>query len=244
MSVRTSLPSIPGSPADTDLVLVTRVRGGDLRAWDTLFARYRRLVYRRVREYGRNADAAEDLAIIAWENAWKALPRYQERAGFVPWIMRILKNVAADDARRRRRRVEALVVAAELQELGELLTTGAGNDPEARLLARERAQALEAALGALRREAPRYWEAVQSGWLEAVFCKEKPDTNLERVVRHRALRWLRTRLLRDQPHLFAGEGSHKGVAQAQNPLALPPAEVTDGQSPRSVRRLPIKMKAA
>lgn len=207
MSHRTLAPTASVLPAEADALLIARAQQGDDRAWETLFKRYYGLVYRRARALTSSAEAAEDLAMTTWHHVWKALPHYQDRSRFAAWLLCILQRAAIDQSRSRHRRVESLLADTELRELAELLPAGTAGDPEARLLERERAEALQVALDALRRERAHYWEAVQSGFLRQLLPGRHTATSQERMYRHRGLKWLRRRLLRDFPQLFSEESA-------------------------------------
>jgi len=83
-----------------DAVLVQLAQRGDRAAFDTLAARYRRLVLRIMQRYMMEADA-EDLTQETLARAWVKLPTLREPQAFSAWLSRLAANMA----RRRHQRV-------------------------------------------------------------------------------------------------------------------------------------------
>ena len=131
-----------GRPLE-DAELVELARGGDVRAYEELVARYQGIAYRVAWLVGRNASEAEEAVQETFVKAYYALPRFRPGAPFRPWIVRIAANEARNRTRSARRR-EGLALRAAA-EPGD-----AAPSPEAAALAREDAETLARALGRLR----------------------------------------------------------------------------------------------
>ena len=84
----------------SDRELVESYVGGDVRAFDRLYERYRRPLYGYLNQLvpGR-AALADDLFQQTWVKVLDALPRYQEQQKFVGWMFRIAHNLAMDNFR-------------------------------------------------------------------------------------------------------------------------------------------------
>jgi RNA polymerase sigma-70 factor (ECF subfamily) len=81
---------------------------GDREAFARLYRRYARAVFvDLVARLGRREDA-EDALQATFLAAWTSLPRLARPDRFVPWLFRIARNKARDQARRRRLGLESL----------------------------------------------------------------------------------------------------------------------------------------
>jgi RNA polymerase sigma-70 factor (ECF subfamily) len=128
-----------------DALLVTRARTGDADAYAALLTRHHaRLLRVCVRALGEN-DGAADIAQEAALVAWLQLDRLRDRAHFGAWPTGIGRNLALRGARERcaRQRWNTQDTAPPDQPSAE------GDDPALRLLARERAAELAAAISEL-----------------------------------------------------------------------------------------------
>lgn len=86
-------------------------------AYSELMRRHRDAVYRLVRGYTGDADAALDVAQQSFISAFSALSRYDGARPFRLWITRIAINKCHDWARRRAvRRIVALALPIEMAE--------------------------------------------------------------------------------------------------------------------------------
>lgn len=75
-----------------DAALVERYRAGDRSAFDEIYRRYQRPVYRLMARLTHTADDAEDMTQEAFVHVLKGLPRFQGRSDLYTWIYRIAKN--------------------------------------------------------------------------------------------------------------------------------------------------------
>lgn len=91
--------------SDRDAAIIRRVRGGDVEAFSGIVERYHgRCLRYALRMLGNMADA-EDVIQDSFVRAFRALPTYDERGTFAPWLFRIVVNRcrSAGAARQRRR---------------------------------------------------------------------------------------------------------------------------------------------
>lgn len=141
-------PSLAGSmELDSDIALVKRARDGDFSAFETLFERYRTLVFRFAYQMVPRRDDAEDIVQEAFVRAYQNLDKYRDEAKFTTWLLRIVTNLCTDQARMSTRRQ-----ALEQQEAkGSLvwMTVGDWDDPVQNLENDRRKDALRRALEAL-----------------------------------------------------------------------------------------------
>jgi RNA polymerase sigma-70 factor (ECF subfamily) len=92
---------------DVDLVrdraLVTRAQSGDRSAFDDLYMRYYRRLYRFCLRRLHDSHEAEDVAQEAFARAWRALPTFGGDRRFYPWLSVIASHLCTDVLRRRNR---------------------------------------------------------------------------------------------------------------------------------------------
>ena len=108
-----------------------RLRAGDDRAFEALYARYQRriagYVFGMVKDYGR----AEDITQEVFVSALRRMCQTERPIAFKPWIYEIAKN-ACIDAYRRGRRAEEVSLDADDRlspsDYGRLVATGPGPD--------------------------------------------------------------------------------------------------------------------
>jgi len=132
---------------DSDVALVRRARNGEYGAFEELFERHRKLVYRFAYQMGGRRDDAEDIVQEAFVRAYQNLHRYRDEAKFTTWLLRIVSNLCTDQSRTTHRRM-----ALEQQEANgalDWMTIGNLNDPIDNLEADRRKVVLRKALNAL-----------------------------------------------------------------------------------------------
>ncbi len=87
-------------PADSEHELVASIRGGNDRAFEELYARYRERIFSfilsKVHDHGR----AEDIAQEVFMSALRRLRSSDQTIAFKPWIYEIAKNACIDEFRR------------------------------------------------------------------------------------------------------------------------------------------------
>ncbi|MGI8594220.1 MAG: sigma-70 family RNA polymerase sigma factor [Solirubrobacteraceae bacterium] len=98
--------SATSTPVDDDSSLVARARGGDDRAFEVLFARYRpritSYVHGMVGDHGRAEDITQEVFI----SALRRMRATERPIAFRPWLYEIAKNASIDQHRRSRRAEE------------------------------------------------------------------------------------------------------------------------------------------
>ena len=102
---------------ETDEALYSRLKNGDVRAFDVLYARYKKPLFSfLVRCLGGSRADAEDAFHEAFMNALRAPEaEFAREGGFRPWIFRIARNVALNRIRAGRRHAENVGRAPEAQ---------------------------------------------------------------------------------------------------------------------------------
>ena len=97
------------SPRDSDVdlegdrALVERCQAGDRSAFDALYRRYHRRLYRYALQRLRSPHDAEDVVQETFARAWRALPRFSGERRFYPWLTVIASNLCVDTHRGRAR---------------------------------------------------------------------------------------------------------------------------------------------
>jgi RNA polymerase sigma-70 factor, ECF subfamily len=133
--------------------LIRRARAGDQNAFAELVMIHGDRVYGLLRRFGLDASEADEVAQEVFVRAWRALPRFEERAQFSTWLYRIAFNEAQRRLARRpppgreqdTDRDDAIVLVPESPHRG----------PEAQTLEQEFERTLEQALDQL----PADWRA-------------------------------------------------------------------------------------
>lgn len=136
---------LPTDVASDDAGLVRSAAAGDAAAFGVLYDRHFTAVYRYAFLRVRDRMEAEDVTSEAFMRALRSLHRYEPRAPFAAWLIRIARNIVIDRARGGTRR-----------EANERAAAMPGSvDPEREALARLEGVELRAALdklSALQRE--------------------------------------------------------------------------------------------
>ena len=120
----------------SDEALMKAWAGGEMDAFEQLYARYRQPLYRYILRLSGDPVAANDLYQGCWEKVIKARKRYRPSAPFQAWLFRIARNHVFDHFRRSRPEDELKPEFMAADEPG----------PEQRLADADRAAALENAL--------------------------------------------------------------------------------------------------
>ncbi|MES2180429.1 MAG: RNA polymerase sigma factor [Gemmatimonadota bacterium] len=93
-----------GQPARS--VLVHAARSGDVRAFAALVDAYYARCLRFALHMLSSRDDAEEAVQDTFVRVYRALPKYEEREAFEPWLFRILANRCRSAGARERRRAE------------------------------------------------------------------------------------------------------------------------------------------
>ena len=99
---------------------VQRASNGDGEAIGELYDRYASRVYGHVRRMMRDRHDAEDITQLVFLKLTRSLDSYDERAGdFCPWLLRVARNLAIDEMRRRRPVLVGDVLAPRSGHVGD-----------------------------------------------------------------------------------------------------------------------------
>ncbi len=91
---------------DEDGELMLRYVRGDMRAFETLYSKFRAPLYRYLMRHVRNEETANDLFQDVWSKLIASRERYEPRAKFSTFIYRIAHNCFIDYYRRSSTRFE------------------------------------------------------------------------------------------------------------------------------------------
>ena len=83
-----------GTTYDTreDLALISRARGGDSQAFESLVRRYQDLVFKFAFKLSRNREMAEELYQDTFVNVFRKLNQFDGKSKFSTWLYRIVAN--------------------------------------------------------------------------------------------------------------------------------------------------------
>jgi RNA polymerase sigma-70 factor (ECF subfamily) len=131
-----------------DVRLMALAAGGDMAAFEQLVERHQRMVVGTVgRMLGTNSDA-EDIAQQVFVRVWKNVKRYEPRAKFTTWLLKITRNLVFNELRRRSRH-PAVPLQSETDEEERPLKDERAIAPDATLLEHELQEAVDAAIAQL-----------------------------------------------------------------------------------------------
>ena len=138
-----------GNTLTTEQELVAQAKAGDQDAFEQLLVQNQDRVFSLAfRMVGSREDAA-DLAQEAFLKAWTGLPSFQGDSSFATWVYRLTTNVCIDFIRKQQRRQNIQPVASLEDEENWTEPADSSQDPQHRLEARERSEALEKGLKSL-----------------------------------------------------------------------------------------------
>jgi RNA polymerase sigma-70 factor (ECF subfamily) len=107
-----------------DAELVSRIRGGDLNAFEALYNKYKRRLYQTALAITGDSGAAEEVLQDGFVRAYHAMDRVNAATSLAPWLYRIVVNLSYNWANRRRR------WPLELDSLIDRLIAGPSASPE------------------------------------------------------------------------------------------------------------------
>jgi RNA polymerase sigma-70 factor (ECF subfamily) len=125
--------------------LLDRCRQGDDLAWEAFVRQFERRVYSIASGYAASPDEARDLTQDIFVRLFETRGRWAEGEVFVPWMVRVARNLCLDQLRRKKARPPAEDIQAD--EMWDLASPDA--DPEAALEATGRRQLVWRALRSL-----------------------------------------------------------------------------------------------
>ncbi len=163
----------------SDMELVDAVRGGDLEAFDELMRRYERLVYRVAISFVSTPENAFDVTQTVFLKAFRGLGGFRSEANVKTWLLRITHNESVNWLRSGKTKEDA---HEPVEALADVLP-GKGSQ-ETDLLARERREHLERAMGKLNARyrlavVLRYFQGLDIAEISAVLgCSEGVTKNI------------------------------------------------------------------
>ena len=140
----------------SDLDLVQRIKNGDRDAFNLLVLKYQRKVTRLVGRLVRNPDEADDVVQEAFIKAYRALPQFRGDSAFYTWLYRIAVNTAKNHLVGQGKRPISLSELtsndAEEESFELPVVSTDNNTPEAELMSKQVADAVNRAVSALPEE--------------------------------------------------------------------------------------------
>jgi RNA polymerase sigma factor (sigma-70 family) len=138
----------PTAQEDSDESLMLRFAGGDIGAFDVLYARHELGVWRYVFRSVRVQAVADDLLQDVWFAVARSAPTYTVSARFKTWLFTMAHNRVVDHFRTAKHHVstDAQGDDDEGPSLGDTLAADSGFGPVRRLESSEQAAALIAAV--------------------------------------------------------------------------------------------------
>jgi RNA polymerase sigma-70 factor (ECF subfamily) len=134
--------------APTDNELVVRCLQRDEVAWQLLVERHSRRVLNIAYQFTGRRDEAEELAQEVFLRVFRSLHQFDLTTHFVPWLVRVTRNLCIDEHRSRAREKAALVA----DEVDEDRTEDTGASPYRNLEAKELEQRVRQGLAELGEE--------------------------------------------------------------------------------------------
>ena len=114
-----------------DTALIQRARDGDLRAFESLYDKYRAQVYRTAMGLVRDPFVAEEMLQDCFLRVHSNLHKLDGDRGLSPWLYRVTVNLCYTYLMRRKTHNESL------DDLVEVLPTSAAQMPERKLIRSE-----------------------------------------------------------------------------------------------------------
>lgn len=109
--------------------LLDRCRQGDELAWEAFVRQFERRIYSVASGYASSPDEARDLAQDIFVRLYETRGRWAAADVFLPWLVRVARNLCVDQLRRKKARPPSEDVQAD--EMWDLASPGAS--PEAQL---------------------------------------------------------------------------------------------------------------
>ena len=150
MSQDTSTAPTPGDDEPADESLMAQFAGGDVTAFERLYARHEMRVWRYLLRHLGEPALADDLAQEVWFAVARQAQRYEPRANakFSTWLFTLAHHRVVDSFRSKQRGHVSLDggIGDDEESLIESLPADEASGPLAQIESREQAQALLAAL--------------------------------------------------------------------------------------------------
>jgi len=155
---------------DEDAQLMLAYASGDMRAFESLYARHRGALYRYLMRQARDEEVANDLFQEVWSRVIVNRARYEPRAKFRTFLFTLAHNCFIDHCRRSKSRPAGLGI--EAADAADLLPADQTFEPDNVLERAEAAQRYRAALASLPAEQR-----------DVYLLHEEADLSLEDIAR-------------------------------------------------------------
>jgi RNA polymerase sigma-70 factor, ECF subfamily len=131
--------------------LLERCRQGDDLAWEAFVRQFERRIYSIASGYASGPEDARDWAQDVFVRLYETRGRWAPAEAFVPWLVRVARNVCLDQLRRKKARPPAEDIQAD--EMWDLASAAASPEAELETVGKQRVvwRALQS-LGHLSRE--------------------------------------------------------------------------------------------
>ncbi len=131
-----------------DLLLMERLKTGDMEALRELIEAHQARVVGTVAKMLGDETDAEDIAQQVFIRVWKSAPRYEPSAKFTTWLFKITRNLVFNEMRRRKRHPVTSLDREEENAFTQTADT-AGSAPDASMLEGELQRAIREAIESL-----------------------------------------------------------------------------------------------
>ncbi len=155
---------------DDDAQLMLAYARGEMRAFETLYARHRGALYRYLVRQARDTETAADLFQEVWSRVIVNRSRYEPRAKFRTFLFTLAHNCFIDHCRRVKARPTSMGV--DDADAADLLPTDERTLPEAQIEREESSRRYRAALATLPPEQR-----------DVYLLHEESDLSLEEIAR-------------------------------------------------------------
>lgn len=98
---------------DENVQLMLKVKNGDMTAFEQLVELHQSAVIGTVARMLNNMDDAHDIAQQVFVRVWRSAARYEPSAKFTTWLFTITRNLVFNEMRRRGRKREVSMEAAQ-----------------------------------------------------------------------------------------------------------------------------------
>ena len=138
---------------ESDQELASRCLGGDEKAWETLVHLYQRKVWNVAYHFTGRVEEADELTQEIFLHILGALRSFDPGGSMPAWLLRVARNYAIDNYRRRRREMALTVELEDEQKLSQRTRDPSrASSPYAALEQKELASWIRSALGRLPHE--------------------------------------------------------------------------------------------
>lgn len=124
--------------ASEDYQLVLKALDGEQSAYSAIMVRYRESIYYLVLKMVKDEVEAEDLAIEAFEKAFKKLEQYTPQYAFSTWLFRIATNHCIDFIRKKKLQTTSIDESEERDDSWGIQIETKSKDPEEKFIEKQK----------------------------------------------------------------------------------------------------------